>query len=43
MKSGGQAWALEQLEEIADKSNGALEIVEVTEPTEADTSLRTYP
>jgi len=40
MRSGGQAWALEQLEEIADKSNGALEIVEVTEPTEADTSLR---
>jgi integrative and conjugative element protein (TIGR02256 family) len=40
MTSGGQAWALEQLEEIAAKSNGALEIVEISEPTEAGSSLR---
>ena len=40
MKSGGQVSALEQLEEIAGKSNGALEIVEVTEPADADPYLR---
>ncbi|MHB8253553.1 MAG: ThiF family adenylyltransferase [Acidiferrobacter sp.] len=40
MRSGGQAWALEQLEGIAAKSNGALEIVEITESAEADAYLR---
>ena len=40
MKSGGQTWALEQLEEIAAKSHGVLEIVEFTEPAEADVYLR---
>lgn len=32
MRSGGQAWAFEQLNEIAAKSNGSLEIVETSEP-----------
>jgi len=40
MKSFGQTWALEQLEGIVAKSKGALEIVEVTQPTEADASLK---
>ena len=39
MKSGGQAWALEQLSEIAANPNGSLEIVEVSEP-EAEGCLR---
>jgi integrative and conjugative element protein (TIGR02256 family) len=40
MKSSGQSWALKQLEDISAKSNGTLEIVEITEPTETDTHLR---
>lgn len=32
MRSGGQAWALEQLNEIAAKSNGSFEIVDLAEP-----------
>ncbi|MHB1752161.1 MAG: ThiF family adenylyltransferase [Acidiferrobacter sp.] len=40
MRSGGQTWALEQLEGIAAKSNGALEIVEITEPAETDAYLK---
>jgi integrative and conjugative element protein (TIGR02256 family) len=40
MRSPGQAWAIEQLEEITAKSNGALEIVDITEPVEAGFSLR---
>lgn len=39
MRSGGQAWAFEQLNEIATKSNGSLEIVEVSEPAGEGFSL----
>lgn len=39
MRSGGQAWAFEQLNEIAARSNGSLEIVEVTEPAREDFPL----
>ena len=39
MRSGGQAWAFEQLNEIAAKSNGSLEIVEVSEPAGKGFSL----
>lgn len=39
MKSSGQVWALEQLEDIAVKSNGSLEIVEITGPEEANAYL----
>jgi hypothetical protein len=34
MKSEGQAWAIDQLNEIARASEGAVEIVEISEPTE---------
>jgi len=40
MNSSGQAWALEQLTNIAAKSDGCLEIVEVIEPTDANTYLK---
>jgi len=40
MKSSGQTWALRQLEAIVAKSKGAIEIVEVTQPTDADASLK---
>ncbi|RXV67812.1 hypothetical protein D1006_21490 [Burkholderia stabilis] len=34
MRSTGQSWAFEQLEDIVERSNGALEIVAITEPTQ---------
>jgi integrative and conjugative element protein (TIGR02256 family) len=40
MRSAGQAWALDQLEEIIAQSNGALEIVDITEPAEVGLSMR---
>ncbi|WP_321912284.1 ThiF family adenylyltransferase [Burkholderia cepacia] len=39
MRSEGQSWALEQLEEIS-KSNDALEIVDVTEPAVSGADLK---
>jgi integrative and conjugative element protein (TIGR02256 family) len=39
MKSDGQAWAVEQLTDIAAKSNGALEIMEIREPIKAGAAL----
>lgn len=39
MRSAGQVWAFEQLSEIAARSNGSLEIVEVHEPTKEGFSL----
>ncbi len=39
MRSGGQAWAFEQLNAIAAKSNGSLEIIEVSEPAAAGLPL----
>ena len=34
MKSEGQAWALDQLAEIAQASSGSLEVIDAVEPTE---------
>lgn len=39
MRSSGQAWGLEQLKEIAARSNGALEIVGITEPDEVSSVM----
>lgn len=40
MRSSGQEWALKQLNDIATKSSGALEIVEVGESIEPDSNLK---
>ncbi|OAJ52494.1 hypothetical protein A6V36_13885 [Paraburkholderia ginsengiterrae] len=40
MRTEGQRWALEQLTQIAEKSNDALEIVQVTEPASTGADLR---
>jgi len=39
MRSDGQTWAVEQLTEIAAKSNGALEIVAIREPAAEGSAL----
>lgn len=39
MRSDGQAWALEQLDEIARASNGAVEVTQILEPAEEGKTL----
>lgn len=39
MRSDGQAWALEQLDEIARASNGAIEVLDILEPADEGKNL----